>query len=115
MFDASTLKPINSYRTLETLSPHRFGLEVEILKASNGSHRFCHIAPQGGELSPYDSCLIVGADKTIVSVYTKPDKRRQGIAKQLLVIARLTLGTVYHSDNLTEKGRLWRNSVENLK
>ena len=112
MFDATTLKPLNSYKFLETKKAHNFGPEVEILHATVNSYRFCHKANDGDVLNPYDCCLIIGSDKVIQSEYTRPDKRRQGIAKQLLLVARLTLGTVYHSDNLTEKGRLWRDSVE---
>jgi hypothetical protein len=115
MFDINTLKPLNCYKLLETLTPHKFGLDVVILKASNNSYRFCHRNSQGGTSTPFDSCLIVEANKTIKSVYTQPGKRRRGIARQLLLVARLTIGNVYHSDNLTVTGRKWRDSVENIK
>lgn len=108
MFDESTLSPINQYKLNEKRVLHHFTDKVHILVDTNNSYRFCFIG--GGGV--YCSCLIVGADKIIHSVYTLPEYRRRGIAKQLLLIARLTLKTVAHSDNLTIKGGLWRDSVE---
>lgn len=112
MFDESTLNPHNRYKFVETVLPHEFGPEVTILKANNNSYRFCHNNDQNDVLRPFDGCLIVGYDRVINSVYTTPSKRRRGIAKQLLLIAKLTLNTVYYSDDLTTSGRLWRDSVE---
>ena len=42
MFDATTLKPLNSYKFLETKKAHNFEPEVEILHATVNSYRFCH-------------------------------------------------------------------------
>lgn len=104
------LKPQNIY--YEEKVRHGFGENVVIFK-SRDSYRFCHIDKEGVNL-PYDSCLTVDRDGYILSVYTKPKVRRMKLAKQLLLIAKLTLGKVRHSDNITKSGRLWRDSVEGL-
>jgi hypothetical protein len=111
MFNSNTLKPINTFKLCETKVPHDYGQDVTILRASNDSYRFCHNSSESG----FDSCLIVAANRTIMSVYTRPAKRRRGIAKQLLAIAKYTLTDVRHCDNLTPLGEAWRDSVESLK
>lgn len=115
MFDATTLKAVNSYKLVESKQKHNFGPSVHILKATNGSYRFCYVSQNGCCLEPYGACLVVDETGTIESVYTMPEHRRQGIAKQLLAIAKVYVGDVKHSDNLTTEGRLWRDSVESLK
>lgn len=112
MFNARTLKPQNQYKQLETALPHQFGGNVEILKSPGNCYRFCFKSEPSAKLVLFDSCLIIGADKVIISVYTAPAKRRLGLAKQLLAVAKVTLPYVYHSQHLTTLGEAWRDSVE---
>jgi hypothetical protein len=117
MFDDTTLKAIHCYKSFEQDISHNYSFDrkVVILKSVDGSYRFCYKRALDQGIRAFDSCLIVSSSNTITSVYTVPSKRRQKIAKQLLLVARLTLGSVYHNDHLTVSGKLWRDSVENLK
>lgn len=67
---------------------------------AEGSHRFC-VA-----VLCWD-----GLTGAIESVHVLPDYRRQGIARQLLALARHAGFTVRHSDDLTPDGQAWAQSV----
>lgn len=47
----------------------------------------------------------------IEQVMTLPEYRGQGIAKQLLALARAHIGTIRHSENLTHDGKAWAHKV----
>lgn len=115
MFDAKTLSSQNCYKDVEQVIPHKFGSEVVLFIDTHKNIRFCHVASNKVDCKPFDSCLIVDGTRTIRSVFTRPDMRRRKIAKQLLIVARIHLGKVRHSEHLTDSGELWRDSVESFK
>ncbi len=114
MFDVNTLKPRSEFSYLEkTVKLPIVCPEVTAFLCNDGSYRFVHVDEiQDDRKYPFNCALLIDKTHVITSVYTKPRARRKKIAKQLLLVARLTLGTVYHSDNLTSSGKLWRDSVE---
>jgi GNAT superfamily N-acetyltransferase len=119
MFDAELLKRLNRcrYTGLEYRKKHQFGRVVTMFECS-ATRRVRVIAydatgePVAGLIvNPYNRVRTY----TIEGIYTTASHRRQGYAKQLLVVARVTLGTVQHNGNLTADGKAWRDSVEGLK
>lgn len=119
MFDRNLLKPfcMCPYTRLEKRVAHIFGSAVKIYQCKETRKIRLVVyneagAPVAGLLvNPYNRVKTY----TIDAVYTLTAYRRMGYAKQLLAVARFTLGTVKHSDNLTGIGEQWRNSVESLK
>jgi GNAT superfamily N-acetyltransferase len=119
MFDAELLKRLNHcrYTGLETYRRHGFGRMVRIFECKDTRRvRLVACDPIQGPVAG----LIVNPHNrkrtyTIEGVYTTASHRRQGYAKQLLAVARVTLGTVQHNGNLTPDGKAWRDSVEGLK
>lgn len=54
-----------------------------------------------------------GINALIANVYTDPDYRRQGYARELLQKARRDFRSVEHSSGLSEEGKSWARSVKN--
>lgn len=118
MFDSELLKPMNhcSYTGLERFKRHNFGRSVRIFECTNSQRVRVIVCDTSGAIAG----LMVNPHGrkrtyTIEAVYTEPNHRRKGLARQLLAVARLTLGTVQHNENLTIDGKAWRNSVEGFK
>jgi len=119
MFDAELLKPFMMcpYIGLEKRVKHTFGPAVKIYECYQTrkirlvAYNVSGEAVGGMIINPYNRVRTYQID----AVYTLESHRRQGLAKQLLLVARYTLGTVNHGDNLTVSGKAWRDSVENLK
>jgi GNAT superfamily N-acetyltransferase len=119
MFDAELLKRLNHcrYTGLETYRRHKFGSMVRIFECkATGRIRLVGCDPILGPVAglivnPYNRVRTY----TVEAVFTLESHRRQGYARQLLAVARVTLGTVQHNGNLTADGRAWRDSVESLK
>jgi GNAT superfamily N-acetyltransferase len=118
MFDNELLKPFNmcSYTGLEQRKRHVFGQSVVIFECKETRRvRLLACDPSGAIVAgllvnPYNRVRTYQID----AVYTLEEHRRLGIAKQLLAVARFTLGTIQHSENLTINGKAWRDSVEGL-
>lgn len=119
MFDAELLKPFNQcpYTGLEGRVKHIFGPMVRIYQCKD--KRRVRLLAQDSQGATVAGLIInphnLKRTYTIEGVYTLEGHRRQGFAKQLLAVARFTLGAVKHSDNLTPDGKAWRDSVESLK
>ncbi len=122
MFDMEILKPRSmcKHTQLEKLISHQFGRCVKIFECKQTrkirlvycSGTSAHaIAVSALLLNPYNRVRTYQID----GVFTLKGNRRKGYAKQLLAVARYVIGTVKHSDNLTESGEAWLNSVEGLK
>jgi GNAT superfamily N-acetyltransferase len=56
--------------------------------------------------------MIIDQSDTIAHLYTNPLYRRQGYAKQLLAAVRHSGIKVYHSDNCTNDGMAFKQSVK---
>jgi GNAT superfamily N-acetyltransferase len=56
--------------------------------------------------------MIIDQSGTIAHLYTNPPYRRKGYAKQLLAIVRHSGIKVYHSDNCTNDGMAFKQSVK---
>jgi hypothetical protein len=119
MFDSGILKPFMMcpYMGLEKRVKHIFGPTVKIYECKDTrkirlvAYNAVGLPVSGLIINPYNRVRTYQID----AIYTRERFRRQGMAKQLLLVARYTFGTVNHNDNLTISGRLWRDSVENLK
>lgn len=106
-----------SYTGLESRVWHVFGPQVKVYKCiDTNRHR---LVAHDSDGVPVSALLVNPHNRVrtyqVDAVYTLPEARRQGYAKQLLAVARHTLGTVNHSQNMTKNGLAWRNSVEGLK
>ena len=118
MFDNTILKPFSMcpHTGLEKRVKHIFGQNVSIFECKDSrkirliAYNDSGEAVSGLMVNPYSQVKTY----TIDAVYTKPLERRRGLAKQLLAVARFTLGIVKHNEHLTNSGEAWRDSVEML-
>jgi len=98
----------------------QIGPEKQIGNAKDGSVKF--ISPNGsfryvryvnGE--PVSAIQIVskdGKNAQIANVYTRPEYRRQGFAKELLNRAKQGFEFITHSKDLSTLGAIWKTKVE---
>lgn len=118
MFDTSILKHRNQcqYTGIEKEIRHDFTRRLKIFQCKDTRRVrliFCDVLNEplsGLIIDPFNQIR----SYTITGVYTLPEHRRNGMAKQMLAIARHLFGNVKHSDNLTEDGKAWRDSVEGI-
>lgn len=118
MFDAELLKPQNrcSYTGMEKQRPHLFGVSLRIFECvDTGKIRLIAFNTVSEPVSAlFLDPLGQKRTYTVKAVYTAPQERRQGLARQLLAVSRLLIGTVKHGQDFTDDGLLWRDSVEML-
>jgi len=76
----------------------------------HGSYRYIYMV-DGQAVSALQVVSRDGTNAQIANVYTMPDVRRQGYARQLLQLAQQDFDTVVHSDHIGELGKAWRDNV----
>lgn len=118
MFDNTLLAPFNKcqHMVVEKHVKHVFGKAVKIFKCDHT--RKVRLVAYNEMREPVSALLInphhMVRTYHIDAVFTTESHRRQGMARQLLAVARFIYGSVYHSDNLTIEGEKWRDSVEGI-
>lgn len=116
MFDSELLKPQNrcAYTGVEKQKPHQFGSGLRIYECvETGKIRLLsYNSPSEPVSALFLDPLGQKRTYTIKAVYTAPQERRKGKARELLAVARMLIGTVKHSDDLTVTGLAWRDKVE---
>lgn len=99
----------------------QIGPETQVGRPEDGSVKF--LSPHGSyryvryiEGKPVAALQIMSKDGrrgTIANVYTLPEYRRKGIARELLERARRGFESLSHSRDLSTLGALWKGGVEN--
>ena len=118
-FDKELLKPYNQckYTSLERLNkPLSCSGSLVVRLFTDLEHRQRIVLYSDSK--PVSALLLEKIGQytgyVIKGVYTVPEERRKGYAKQLLALSRFYLGKVRHSEHLTKEGELWVKSVENI-
>lgn len=88
-------RPING--SVKYLSPH-------------GSYRYVYYI-DGKPVSAIQIVSRDGKNAQIANVYTLPEYRRQGIAKELLNRAKQGFESIKHSQDLSTLGSIWKSKV----
>jgi predicted GNAT family acetyltransferase len=108
-----------SYLLLPVGQTQQIGAEKQDKKSKGGIERYSnkfgsyrYVMVMDDE--PVGAIQVMSRDKTkavIANVYVKPELRRQGIAKNLLVQARKDFDEVVHSNDLSDDGKGFASAV----
>lgn len=98
----------------------QIGVEKQIGNATNGSVKF--LSPNGSyryvryvDGNPVSAIQIVskdGKNGQIANVYTLPEYRKQGLARELLDRAKQGFEKIVHSKDLSGLGAIWKQKVD---
>lgn len=77
------------------------------------SYRFVYYE-KGQSISALQIMKLNSGVSTVANVYTVPEKRRQGYGTKLMAKAQQLLGSVAHSDDLSNAGAGWADAMRKL-